>query len=76
MITGLLSVLVSGLFKLTLAIIGIIAARLTLFWMDKYLENTQTSFAIWLRQASDLSRAIYHAGRFIAVAIIIGCAIG
>lgn len=71
---GIESVLITGLFKLTLALIGIIVGRTTLYWFDHYLADSK--FNKWLENANDESKANYYAGRFIAIAIIIGCAIG
>lgn len=68
---GLESVLIQGLFKLTLAVFGIVIGRLTLLWMDK-----NEKFTAWLDNTDPMVQAIYKAGRFIAIAIIIGAAIG
>ena len=68
---GLENVLIQGLFKLVLAVLGIIIGRYTLLWMDK-----NESFNKWLENTDPQAQSIYRAGRFIAVAIIIGCAIG
>lgn len=70
---GYEAVLVQGLFKIALALIGIITCRLTLIWFDCWLKDT--SFTEWLRGATDEAKSMYYAGRFIAVAIIVGCAI-
>jgi hypothetical protein len=68
---GLESVLIQGLFKLTLALFGIVIGRFTLLWMDK-----NEKFNSWLDNTDPMAQAVYRAGRFIAVAIIIGAAIG
>ena len=72
---GFEGVLVTGLFKLFLAIVGVVSARLTLFWMDRYVEKSNSTFSVWIKSAPGQSKAIYYAGRFIAVAIIVGSAI-
>jgi hypothetical protein len=68
---GLESVLIQGLFKLTLALFGIVIGRFTLLWMDK-----NEKFNSWLDNTDPMAQSVYKAGRFIAVAIIIGAAIG
>lgn len=68
---GLESILIQGVFKLTLALFGIIIGRFTLLWMDK-----NEKFAAWLDDTDPMVQAVYKSGRFIAVAIIIGAAIG
>lgn len=68
------SVVVLGLFKLVLAVVGIVVGRLTLFWFDKFFANTP--FTKWLESANDEAKAVYYAGRFVGIALIIGCAIG
>jgi hypothetical protein len=68
---GIESVLIQGLFKLTLAVFGIVIGRFTLLWMDK-----NERFTSWLDNTDPMVQAIYKSGRFIAVAIIIAAAIG
>lgn len=65
-----------GLFKIFLALVGIGFGRLTLFWMDNLIEKRETNFSNWIKQAGDNAKALYYGLRFIAVAIIIGCALG
>jgi hypothetical protein len=68
---GLESVVIQGLFKLTLAVFGVVIGRFTLLWMDK-----NEKFTLWLDGTDPMVQAVYKSGRFIAVAIIIGAAIG
>ncbi len=64
-------------FKLLVALAGILIGRGALVWMDRTLVNAKRSnFTDWYENADDKSKSIYYAGRFIAVAIIIGAAIG
>lgn len=70
---GIEAVLIQGLFKLLIAFFGIVMARTTLYWFDKYLVNT--SFTQWLEKANDQTKATYYAGRFIAVCLVIGLAL-
>lgn len=72
---GLEGVLITGLFKIFFAIVGVGAWRLTLIWMDRYNEKSNSEFAIWLRKANDEKKALYYAGRNIAVALVIASAI-
>lgn len=67
------AVIVQGLFKLALALIGVLGARLVLKWMDKFLVNG--AFDIWLKGASDNAKAHYYGYRIIAVCLLIGFAI-
>jgi hypothetical protein len=75
---GLESVLITGLFKLALALLGIIMCRVALFWFDCFFKDTH--FTAWQENIDVKSKALYnglyHSGRFIAIAIIVGCAIG
>lgn len=71
---GLEAVIIQGAFKLALALLGIIMGRITLWWFDYCF--TDAEFMSWLKESDPLTRGIYHAGRFIAIAIIIGSAIG
>ena len=71
---GLEGIIAEGLFKLTLALIGILLGRATLIWFDYWLGDS--NFTRWLDKAQDNAKSIYYAGRFIGVSIIIGCAIG
>ena len=70
---GLESVIITGIFKLALALVGIIMCRATLMWFDHW--SSHNSFSTWLDGAEDDAKAVYYAGRFIAVAIIVGFAI-
>ncbi|MCP4526675.1 MAG: hypothetical protein GY833_12295 [Aestuariibacter sp.] len=65
-----------GLFKICLALVGIGFGRLALFWMDNLIEKRETTFSNWIKQAGDNAKAIYYAGRFLAISVIIGCALG
>ena len=67
---GLESVLIQGLFKITLAIFGLLAARATLIWMDK-----DEKFISWLDQQHPKYQVYYRIGRFAAVAFVVGAAI-
>lgn len=67
------TVLLTGLFKLTIAIIGFMLARLCLYWMDKFL--TTAKFTSWLDNSNDIAKAVYFGSRIIAVALLIGLAL-
>lgn len=67
------SALVEGVFKLTLALAGFIMARLALLWMDRALVTKE--FSTWLEKANDQARAIYYAGRIIAIGLLVGLAL-
>lgn len=70
---GYEAVIIQGLFKIALALIGIIMGRATLLWFDYWLVGSK--FTNWLDKASDIAKGVYYGARFIGVAIIIGCAI-
>jgi len=72
---GLESILIQGAFKLTLAITAILAARITVLWMDKHIERGESKFAQWLNKADDLTRGIYYGARWIGAAIIVAGAV-
>ncbi len=65
-----------GLFKICLALVGIGFGRLALFWMDNLIEKQETTFSNWIKQAGDNAKALYFGMRFLAIAIILGCALG
>ena len=65
--------ILQGLFKLTLAIIGFLMARICLYWMDKYFVPQK--FTLWMDNANDNAKAIYFGARIIAVALLIGLAL-
>ena len=67
---GVEAILVQGLFKLSIALLGIILGRATLMWFDYWLGNS--TFTRWLDGATDNAKAIYYSGRFIGVSLIIG----
>lgn len=73
---GLEGIIVTGLFKIFLAIFGILAGRLTLKWMDKHIEHSTSPFAKWLNDADDAAKGLYYGARIIAVCIVIAGAIG
>lgn len=65
--------ILQGLFKLSLALIGLIMARLSAGWMDKYLVPSE--FKKWLKESSDEARALYYGLRMLALCILVGLAI-
>lgn len=65
--------ILEGLFKLSLALLGLILARLLLIWMDRNLVSNQ--FREWLEKANDQARATYYSGRLIAVCLLVGLAL-
>lgn len=67
--------ILQGLFKIFLAIFGILAGRLTLTWMDKTVDNSESNFSTWLRNANDQTKGIYYGARIIAICIVIAGAI-
>lgn len=74
---GFETFIITGLFKLMLGVIGIIMGRFTLKLMDAHIDSGQSNFAIWLNnEATNTAKGVYYGARFIAVAIIIGSAIG
>ena len=68
-----MSAVIQGAFKLTLAATAIIVARLTLKWLDWSIEDD--SFAQTLKTASPPEKMHYFAARFLGVCLIIGLAI-
>lgn len=68
-----MSAVIQGLFKLTLAAAAIVVARLTLKWLDWSIEDD--SFQQTLKTASPPEKMHYFAARFLGVCIIIGLAI-
>lgn len=69
------SAIAQGLFKLLLGVTGIILGRVTLMWMDLYVNKNVSNFSTWLGKADDHAKALYYAGRLIFVGLIIGAAI-
>ena len=65
--------LLQGSFKLILALIGFVMARLCLYWMDKHFLSE--NFISWLEETNDISKAVYYGARIIAVALLIGLAL-
>lgn len=65
--------ILEGLFKLGLGLGGIVLGRLFLLSMDIHMPNCKVN--AWLRQANDISKAIYYSSKLIFVAIIIGSAL-
>lgn len=68
-----MSAIIQGAFKLTLAATAIVVARMTLKWLDWSIEDD--SFADTLRTAQPAEKMHYFAARFLGVCIIIGLAI-
>jgi hypothetical protein len=66
------SAILQALFKLVIAIIGVLAARGTLIWMDRRLG---TGFKEALDNADANHKLVYFAARIIAVCIVIGLAL-
>ena len=62
-----------GTFKLVLALIGFLMARICLYWMDKHFVPQK--FILWLEEADDISKAVYYGARIIAIALLIGLAL-
>lgn len=62
-----------GSFKLVLALIGFLMARICLYWMDKHFVPKK--FTLWLEEANDISKAVYFGARIIAIALLIGLAL-
>jgi hypothetical protein len=73
---GLESILIQGAFKVALAVTAILAARITVLWMDKHLARGESNFAHWLNNADDLTKGIYYGARWVGVAIIVAGAVG
>lgn len=65
--------ILQGLFKLSLAILGLFMIRLSSVWMDKYL--VPSDFKNWLEKANDNARALYYGLRMLALCILVGLAI-
>jgi len=63
-----------GFFKIALALIGIVSGRIALMWFDYWMKNSE--FTRWLDEAEDNAKAIYYAGRFVGVSLVIGMAVG
>jgi hypothetical protein len=68
-----MSAIIQGAFKLTLAATAIVVARLTLKWLDWSIEDD--SFQQTLKTAEPHSKMLYFAARFLGVCLIIGLAI-
>ena len=66
--------LIQGVFKILLALSGIVLGRLTLMWMDEN-GSTESTFGAWLSQADDTAKAIYYAGRLVFAGLIVGAAL-
>lgn len=75
------SAILQGLFKLCLLIVGLVAARITLMWLDRaieksFLQSGRSRFQDWYARASSQEKGIYYAARiaavFIAVALVVG----
>lgn len=64
--------LAQGAFKLLMAVLAIIVARGTLFWLDHHLGG---HFNRSMQEASPDARMYYFAARIIAVCIVVGLAI-
>jgi hypothetical protein len=75
------SALAQGLFKIFLAIIGIIAGRIALIWMDRAVQRRienplyRSLFKTFMENSKNEAIAMYYSARLIFVAIIIGSAI-
>jgi len=72
---GLESILIQGTFKVALAVTAILAARITVLWMDKHIAQGESHFAKWIAKADDLTRGIYYGARWVGVAIIVAGAV-
>tara|TARA_R110000744_G_scaffold147612_7_gene260592 strand:+ start:5649 stop:5879 length:231 start_codon:yes stop_codon:yes gene_type:complete len=73
---GLYEFMISGAFKVSLAIMAIIAARLTVLWMDKHVNKGESNFAIWINnEKNGTAKAIYYGARWVGVAIIVAGAV-
>lgn len=72
---GLYEFMVSGAFKVCLAVTAILAARFTVLWMDRHVDRGESAFAVWLTDADDLTRGIYYGARWVGVAIIVAGAV-
>lgn len=67
------AIIIQGLFKLTIAIIGVVIARLTLVWMDRFYIDSK--FNKWLEATSDENKISYYGYRLIAVMLLVGLAL-
>lgn len=68
------SMLLQGLFKVTLALFAVIMARLSLLWFDRWLMPS--TFRLWIEEnAQDNARALYYGLRLLAVCLLFGLAI-
>ena len=65
--------ILQGLFKLTLAMLGLIMLRISSVWMDKYLVPSE--FKNWLEKSSDEARALYYGLRMLALCLLVGLAL-
>ena len=61
------------IFKLVIGVAGILMARLSLYWFDRYLITEE--FKDMVNDWDDQAQATYFAGRFLAVALCIGLAL-
>ena len=68
----LIAVVVQGLFKIFLAVIGICVGRYTLYLMDNKIEAS--NFGKWLETANDHAKGVYYGARIISVMLVIGFA--
>jgi hypothetical protein len=59
------------LFKLLVALGGLMAARAMLMWMD----TAKSYFTDWLDNANDLSTSIYYSARLVGICLLIGLAL-
>jgi hypothetical protein len=71
-----MAALSQGLFKIFLVIVALVAARLMVMWMDKYLEDSSSNFAEWFKETSDEVKVTYYAARWIGVCLAIAGAVG
>jgi len=75
------SAIAQGIFKIFLAIIGILAGRLSLLWMDRAVQKSlddndnETYFKAFMESSDSEDLAKYYGARLIFVAIIIAGAI-
>lgn len=67
---GIENVLVQGVFKIVLAVLGLLSARAALIWMDR-----DEKFISWLDIQEPKYQVAYRIGRFIAIAFVVGSAI-
>jgi len=61
------------LFKLTALVLGIVAARLVLLWMDTKL--VPEAFKEWIDNADDFTKAVYYGLRIIGICMLVGLAL-